>query len=684
MRFRRQGRRPYRLAFAALLTLGILLLHRFAADRPFLNNLETQTLNLRFQLRGPIDPGREIALVLVDDRTLSELGQWPLSRSWFADAIRGLKQDGARVIALNLLFTNSVDPLPAAARAAIGAAQEDLKARGEVDTAGLLGRVLEIDPDRDFEAAMREADNVLVPFAFVFDRRFANVEGVPPAIERFAFTRYEVAPDADPLSLAPRGILAALPGIAAAGRWGGHVTIVFDTDGTPRYEHPVIGYAGELFPSLPIAAYAAFIGAGQDDVTALIPDGIAFRDQLAPTDPGMRLTVHYYGPPATFPTYSFVDLVKRRLPADAFRDKLVLIGGTALGISDSYPSPFTQSLPGVERYASVIANMLRGDYLQRSVWSGLIEVEAILVGGLAAFLVATRLPVPWAIFTGLALVLAWSALDFLAFARWGLWVNYVLPLLSIVANFVAFLAARVFAEERQRRRAERQRANLGRYFSPNIVEQLAGGGEAFSLDREIEAAVMFVDMIGFTRLSERMAPAEAIALLREFHGCVERAVFAHNGTLDKFLGDGAMTTFGPPVPGPDDAANAVAAARAVAEEAAELSRRLVEQGRPPIGIGIGLHYGPVLMGNVGGERRFEFTVVGDTVNVASRLESLTRAAKATIIASDALVGAARRTPAGAALVAEFTPLAAQPIRGREGEINVWAWPARSREQVPAA
>ena len=598
--------------------------------------------------------------------------------------MRELKSDGARVIAFNLLFTSAVDPLPAVTRDAIEQVRRGLLARAEPDAAALLGQVLDVNPDRQFEEALRQAGNVLIPFAFVFDHGLANVEGVPPYIERSAFTRYEVSPDAAAPAIAPQGILAALPGIAAAGRWSGHVSLLFDTDGTPRYEYPVIGYAGDLFPSLPVEAYRAFVGVERGDVAVQVPGGIAFPGGLAPTNPGMRFLVNYYGPSGTFPTYSLVDLVKGRLPPDTFRDKLVLIGGTALGISNSFPSPFTQGLPGVERYATIVANMLRGDYLRRDLWSGLIEVEAILVGGFAAFMFATRLPVPWAIFAGVGLVTAWTACSYFAFASWGHWVNYVLPLLSIVVNFVAFLAARVLMEERQRRRAEQQRANLGRYFSPNVVEKLASGGNSVSLDREIDAAVMFADMIGFTRLSERMTPADAIALLREFHGCVERAVFAHDGTLDKFLGDGAMATFGPPVPGGADATNALAAGRALAEDVARLSRGLVEQGRPAIGIGIGLHYGPVLMGNVGGELRFEFTVVGDTVNVASRLESLTRAAKATIIASDALIAAARLTPTGAALAADFTPLPPQPIRGREGEIGVWAWAPAARSADTAA
>lgn len=671
---RRQAQ-PYAATLAAAIALAALALYLFAAERPFLNNLETQTLNVRFQLRGPIRPGPEIALVLVDDRTIGELGEWPLSRAHFAEAVRTLQRDGARVIAFNLLFADSVDPLPAATRAAINQVRQSLLEQNETKAAALLAELLaKTNPDLEFEAAIQQAGNVLIPFAFTFDQRRTGPAAIPAFLERAAFSRYRAAAGEAGPPLRPSGVLTALPGIAEAARWSGHVTLVFDTDGTPRYEYPVIGYGGEFFPSLPIEAARAFLEVARQDMVALIPGDIRIGDRLVPTDPAMRLLVNYYGPAGSFPTYSLVDAIAERVPPEAFAGKIVLLGGTALGVSDSAASPFTQSLPGAERYATIIDNILHDRFLVRGHASVAIEMLAILIGSALSFIAATRLPVPWAIACAVGLLAAWSGGTLLAFAHAGLWINLTLPASAFLVSFAALLAARVLAEERRRRQAERQRANLGRYFSPNVLEQLAASDAPFLFDRNIEAAVMFVDIVGFTRLSETMVPSDAIALLRAFHRHVEAAVFAHDGTLDKFLGDGALATFGPPVPSVGDAANALACARALAAAVERWSAGLAASGLGPVEIGIGLHYGPVLMGDVGGERRFEFTVVGDTVNVANRLETLTRTLCARILASDALIAAARATAAGAMLAADFTLLPPQHLRGRDEAVLVWAWP----------
>ncbi len=672
---RRWWRAP-RAALAAGLTLALVAVHLLAAGRPLLNNFETQILNLRFQIRGPLRPGPEAVLLLIDDRTIAELGEWPLSRAHFADAVRLLAQDGARLVVFNLLFTDPDAPLPATARLAIRRARDALHRHGEIEAAAELERLLRegAGADRAFEVALREAGNVLIPFAFVFDPRRGTADGLPPYLERAAFSRYRSeGGDAAGSALQARGVLTALPGIAGAARDAGHVTLAFDTDGTPRYEYLVIGYAGDFFPSLPLAAVRAFLDIPPEENAVHFPWGIALGERFVPTGAAMRMVVNYYGPPGTFPTYSLVDLIEGRLPAGTFDGKLVLVGGAALGIDDAFPSPFAGSLPGVERQATIFDNILHGRAIRRPAWAGAVEALATIGAGIAALSAVAVLPVAAAVAAGFGLLTAWTAVNFAVFARAGIWINYTVPTLAIALNFAALLAARVWDEERRRRRAERQRANLGRYFSPNVVEQLAGRDAAHSLDRTIEAAVLFVDIIGFTHLAERMAPAEAIALLRAFHRRVEKAVFAHGGTLDKFLGDGALATFGPPEPGPDDARNAVACARTLAADLAGWSRELTAAGQAPIAAGIGLHYGPVLMGDVGGEHRFEFTVVGDTVNVASRLQDMTRELGITLLASEAAVAAARRAADGEAVTAGLVALPPRPIHGRDGAILLWGW-----------
>ena len=218
---------------------------------------------------------------------------------------------------------------------------------------------------------------------------------------------------------------------------------------------------------------------------------------------------------------------------------------------------------------------------------------------------------------------------------------------------------------------ERERTNLARYFSPNVVEQLSKNDEPLKQVRTENVAVLFADIVGFTAYADGRNPAEVIGTLRRFHERMEREIFRHEGTLDKYLGDGLMATFGTPFPGASDAGNALRCAQTMLSAIDDLNRERRHRGEPPIRISIGLHYGQVVLGDIG-LNRLEFAVIGTTVNAASRLESLTREFGCAIIASDDLVQRARAETSSSD--ADFTHLVAQPpqaIRGLEQPLGIW-------------
>jgi len=221
--------------------------------------------------------------------------------------------------------------------------------------------------------------------------------------------------------------------------------------------------------------------------------------------------------------------------------------------------------------------------------------------------------------------------------------------------------------------AERARTNLARYFSPNIVEELANADAPLGAGRRQDVAVLFADVVGFTKLAEGLAPDRVLALLREVHRLLAREVFAHGGTLDKYLGDGVLATFGTPVAGPRDAANALGCARAILSAVAEWNEAAARRGQTPIRIGVGVHYGPVVLGDVGDAQQLEYTVIGDTVNVASRIERLTRDLGCDLIASDDLV--AGLAPADRALARDLVKTPPQTLRGRAEPIALWTYRA---------
>lgn len=221
----------------------------------------------------------------------------------------------------------------------------------------------------------------------------------------------------------------------------------------------------------------------------------------------------------------------------------------------------------------------------------------------------------------------------------------------------------------------RERANLSRHFPPNIVDQMADQDMPLGAVRTQNVAAMFVDIVGFSRIAEQQSPEEVVALLRAFHSRLEGQVFAHHGTLDKFLGDGLMATFGTPVSGPDDAANALLCAEAMLKDMDEFNAARRHDGKEAIKISIGLHYGSVILGDIGSARRLEYAVLGDTVNVASRLEALTRSLDARLLVSGDLI---RQIPKNdnnrdiATAAAALVHAGAHVLRGREAEIDVWS------------
>ncbi len=225
----------------------------------------------------------------------------------------------------------------------------------------------------------------------------------------------------------------------------------------------------------------------------------------------------------------------------------------------------------------------------------------------------------------------------------------------------------------QRLAAETAKANLARYFSPDMVDELANMTDPFAAARECQAAVMFIDIIGSTALAAQQGAEPTFALLREFYDRMASAVFDADGSVDKYLGDGLMANFGARTDSGQDASNAIRCALAMQVAIAELNQAQADQDLPSLAIAIGIHYGPVLIGNIGNEQRLEFATLGDTVNTAARLEALARPLEAQVVVGEDLVNAVR-AEGGEALLADFIQHGEETVRGRDEPMRIWILP----------
>jgi len=329
-----------------------------------------------------------------------------------------------------------------------------------------------------------------------------------------------------------------------------------------------------------------------------------------------------------------------RVAPDAVRDRIVFVGTSAAGTYDLRVTPVSPALPGVEKHANVAANILTGHFLRRPDWVELLETFGILAW---PALLAWLLPRLRPMLSALAVLVFWSIFFggvHLAFLG-GLWLPLVYPSLAMALTFVGITLYRLFTEERQRLWIKRA---FQRFVSPEVVERLVQNPGALQFGGEVRTlTVLFSDIRDFTTYTERHPPQEVVHTLREYLTRMADQVISHQGTLDKFIGDAVMAIFGAPGALPDHAERACRAALAMIAELETLQAKWVAEGREPFRMGIGINTAEMVVGNLGSEQLFDYTVVGDGVNLGARLESLNKEYKTAkpIIISESTYEAAR-------------------------------------------
>jgi adenylate cyclase len=625
-----------------LSTLIVALLYVWASQSTLLRNLEAKALDLRFHLRGIKQPGTPVILVVIDNRSIAELGRWPWSRGRFAEIIQRLHGAGAKVVAFDLLFTEP-EATPEQAllrrvRQAFASFDGPLRAPEREAFEHIVRRMEEDSgPDVALASAMHEAGNVVLPFALTISRPSPQSQPdqlmPPPNIAKAAYRILQnLGADPPQVALHGRAIMAPIDPIARSAAALGHVDVAFDTDGTPRYDYPVVEYQGEYYPSLVVQVVRVYLGLRPEEITVRFAEGIQLGPMTIPSDESMRLLVNYLGPPGTFPTYAFTDVLHGRLPDSTFRDAIVLIGGSASGLADSFATPFAAALPGVERHATVIDSMLRQDFLYRRDTTALIDLAVLALMGFLVGWLSPKCPAYWGSVVALGLGGMYIAANVLAFTQAGLWINLLFPLGAVAVNQSAITLFNYLSEARQKHLIRRA---FQYYLHPTIVEQIAQNPQSLKLGGESrELTVLFSDIRSFSTIAELLSPEALVHLLNEYFTSMTRVVFQHNGLLDKYLGDGIMAVFGVPLHDPDHAFRACCSALEMLGELKALQARWASQGLPSLDIGIGINTATMVVGNMGSELRFDYTVMGDGVNLASRLEGANKAYGTHIIVSD--------------------------------------------------
>lgn len=569
-------------ALLASLTMLMLVLLEFG----WLHGLQPMEHRLldtfvRWQAHRP-DADRDIVIINIDERSLAafapSVGRWPWPRSLHAELIEALEKQHPRAIVFDVLFS---DP--------------DLVRKAE---------------DEYFADVIRETDNTYFPMLRLIDGNVAD--GLP--LEKFG-RQLGIDPGPAAKPDAKVSLVLPLPVMLESARLGTHNALT-DADEVVRRYYVAMDVQGWRIPSLP----------------ARVAKGLGF--QVPPDD---TITLHWRGPAFSFQYVSYSDIYldaqrKHPLrPTDEFRNKIIVIGSTATGLHDVRATPVGSFYPGVEILATAIDNLKRGDSMRPVSPTLAPVISAVLVLALTLLFARYRQP----LFIGLALVVttlllltgSYRALDF----RW------LLPVLSpLVFAWVHYVVLALQEYLMERRSRLQTVATFGRFLDPRVVDQLVSRGETTNSlsGHSREISVLFSDIRGFTTLSEANTPEAVVDLLNRYFTLQAGAIFDQAGTLDKYIGDAIMAFWGAPAEQPDHALRAVAAALAMSDLLNAFKRDADSILAKELEIGIGIHSGKAVVGFIGANSRQDYTAIGDTVNLASRIEGQTKGVSRILVSED--------------------------------------------------
>jgi adenylate cyclase len=621
-----RARRRYLLrAGLGLLWLAFLMGHALELYRlDWIERLEVRTYDLRLlaTAAGVPDSDPDVVVIDIDEASLGEIGRWPWPRHVMAALVEELvDRQRVALVAFDVVFAEPDESggLPVL---------EEL-ARGRLrDAPGFEAAVEDLRPELDRDARFArtlEERPVLLGYYFTGgDQALRSGQLPAPALlaEDFGGRRL-------PLIRAD-GYGANLPILQQAARGAGHFTPFFDPDGLSRRVPLLIEFGGDYYESLSLAAARQFLGGVPLQPVVGTADGggylalevLRVGDRIIPVDHRGNALIPYRGPERSFPYISAADLVSGRLAPGSLENRIALVGTSAPGLMDLRATPVGSAYPGVEIHANLISGIIDEGIRHRPAYLAGFELLALVaLGGLLAML----LPV-----LGPASALAAAAVAMAGVVALGmtLWSSFLLVmpmalLLSAVAGVYALdTVFALFVESRAKARVS---ALFGQYVPPRVVEALAENPELASMEGESrDMSVLFSDVRDFTTISEGLSAQALSALMNDYLSKMTRAIQAHDGTVDKYIGDAIMAFWGAPLPRPDHALGAVRTALAMQEAARGLREDYARRGWPALHVGIGVNSGVMNVGNMGSEFRRAYTVLGDAVNLASRLEALTK------------------------------------------------------------
>ncbi|MES1981756.1 MAG: adenylate/guanylate cyclase domain-containing protein [Pseudomonadota bacterium] len=620
---------------ALLIGLGLLLVIAFLGSAAklyrigFIQQLDNILYDYRLKLTMPGGVDKRIAILDIDEKSLKEEGRWPWSRDRLATLIDQLfNHYGVAVAGFDVVFAEKDESSGFKVLQALG--RNQLK-----DVPQFQSALLRLGPQLDYDslfAGKIKDQNVVLGYYFSSSSPGGEKQtsgALPEPV--FASGTFQGRPIDFEHRDGYGGNLQVLQSSAAG---AGHFNPMLDPDGVVRRVPMLVEYNGAYYESLSLAMVRTLFGA-----TRLAPGFVGSKGDLygglewldlasaqgnlrIPVDENVGTLVPYRGGQGSFPYFSLADVLHERVPLAQLKGKIVLIGTSAPGLNDMRSTPVAEAYPGVEVHANLIAGMLDRNLKQKPPYVMAVEVALLLIIGVTLSLLLPMLtPVK-------ATLLTLGTLAAAIIGNVAMWhyAGLALPLASIVLLVLMLFAVDMPYGYFIAARTKRQITNLfGQYVPSELVDEMSRNPEQVSMESASrEMTILFSDVRGFTTISEGLDARELALLMNEFLTPLSRVVYKHRGTIDKYMGDCIMAFWGAPLPDTQHAHHAILAALEMQQALEQIQPRFRERGWPEIHIGVGLNTGKVSVGNMGSEVRVAYTVMGDAVNLASRLESITK------------------------------------------------------------
>lgn len=619
----------------------IVSLIMFFMDVPFLQFMELKALNMRMLSRGKLPSGGETVIATIDEKSLSELGRWPWPRTTIARLVDKLKKDGAKAVGFDIVFA---EPDENSSLKVITDLSQEVKKFGINDkrVQGLLEKKkLIADTDAALAKSIGKAKNVTLGYFFHLSKRdvaHVSEKEIAASAENITNSRYqmiqaETTPGESALVHAYSAVTNLKP-LSEAAENSGYFNAFPDTDGTIRWSPLVIKFQDNYYSSLPLSLLLQYLDWPMLalNMAEFGVERVRIGDIDIPTDDSGRILINYLGPAKTFPHFSISDIIKGRLSPDNFKDKIVIVGATAVGIYDLRVTPFSSVFPGVEIHANVIDNILHQNFLQQSAWTSFIDAFSIIFFGLIIGIVIPRVKAVQGIMLSFLIVASFVVINTIIFSHLNIWLNVIYPVLTMITIFLGITVYRYITEEKEKKKI---RGAFQYYLTASVINEMLKDPTKLKLggDKK-DLTVLFSDIRGFTTISEKLTPEDLVHLLNEYLTAMTNVVFKYEGLLDKYMGDAIMAVFGAPLDQPDHAVKACRTALGMMEELHKLQKKWADEGRPVLDIGVGVNSGDMVVGNMGSEMRFDYTVMGDSVNLGSRLEGINKEYGTNIVISE--------------------------------------------------